>query len=88
MTFLGARFGCVHHVAEEDNAIRSEVFLDGEQLLQRFLIGDRAEELVLLQEIGQVMRDASICGLGQTASSAIESALATLDPFPEPATKS
>ena len=32
------------------------------------------EELVLLAEIGQVMRDASICGLGQTASSAIESA--------------
>ncbi|MFO0954190.1 MAG: NADH-ubiquinone oxidoreductase-F iron-sulfur binding region domain-containing protein [Isosphaeraceae bacterium] len=32
-------------------------------------------------EIGQVMRDASICGLGQTASNAIESALATLDPM-------
>jgi NADH-quinone oxidoreductase subunit F len=29
----------------------------------------------LLREIGQAMRDASICGLGQTASSAIESAL-------------
>jgi hypothetical protein len=28
------------------------------------------------------MRDASICGLGQTASSALESALAKLDPFP------
>ncbi len=27
------------------------------------------------------MRDASICGLGQTASSAIESAFATLDPM-------
>ena len=35
----------------------------------------RDEELALLREIGQVMRDASICGLGQTASSAIESAL-------------
>ena len=33
-------------------------------------------ELALLREIGQAMRDASICGLGQTASSAIESALA------------
>ena len=32
-------------------------------------------ELALLAEIGQAMRDASICGLGQTASSAIESAL-------------
>jgi NAD-dependent dihydropyrimidine dehydrogenase PreA subunit len=31
--------------------------------------------LALLREIGQAMRDASICGLGQTASSAIESAL-------------
>jgi NADH-quinone oxidoreductase subunit F len=37
--------------------------------------GDRDTELALLREIGQAMRDASICGLGQTASSAIESAL-------------
>jgi NADH-quinone oxidoreductase subunit F len=35
---------------------------------------DRDGQLVLLRELGQVMRDASICGLGQTASSAIESA--------------
>ena len=35
----------------------------------------RAQEIVLLAEIGRAMRDASICGLGQTASSAIESAL-------------
>ncbi|HEX5241338.1 MAG TPA: NADH-ubiquinone oxidoreductase-F iron-sulfur binding region domain-containing protein, partial [Candidatus Limnocylindrales bacterium] len=34
-----------------------------------------ADELALLREIGGAMRDASICGLGQTASSAIESAL-------------
>jgi NADH-quinone oxidoreductase subunit F len=34
-----------------------------------------AYEVELLREIGQAMRDASICGLGQTASSAIESAL-------------
>ena len=33
----------------------------------------RDEELALLRELGQVMRDASICGLGQTASAAIES---------------
>jgi NADH-quinone oxidoreductase subunit F len=38
-------------------------------------------ELELLAEIGQVMRDASICGLGQTASSAIESALAKFAVF-------
>jgi len=50
-----------------------------EELLARLAVGSRVrpreEELVLLREIGQVMRDASICGLGQTASSAIESAL-------------
>jgi NADH-quinone oxidoreductase subunit F len=33
------------------------------------------EEIVALREIGQAMRDASICGLGQTASSALETAL-------------
>ncbi|HEX2754986.1 MAG TPA: NAD(P)H-dependent oxidoreductase subunit E [Candidatus Limnocylindrales bacterium] len=37
--------------------------------------GRRDDELALLGEIGQAMRDASICGLGQTASSAIESAV-------------
>jgi NADH-quinone oxidoreductase subunit F len=37
--------------------------------------GGRDTELQLIREIGQAMRDASICGLGQTASSAIESAL-------------
>jgi len=44
-------------------------------------LGGVAAELVLLKELGQAMRDASICGLGQTASSAIESAVAKLDPF-------
>jgi NADH-quinone oxidoreductase subunit F len=43
--------------------------------------GSLATELALLQELGQAMRDASICGLGQTASSAIESAVARLQPF-------
>ncbi|MBZ5538906.1 MAG: NAD(P)H-dependent oxidoreductase subunit E [Acidobacteriia bacterium] len=38
-------------------------------------------ELLLLKEVGQAMRDASICGLGQTASSAIESALAKFPVF-------
>lgn len=37
--------------------------------------GSAAEELAILRELGQAMRDASICGLGQTASAAIESAL-------------
>jgi NADH-quinone oxidoreductase subunit F len=48
-----------------------------EELLARLADGvqvrTREEELRLLAEIGQAMRDASICGLGQTASSAIES---------------
>jgi NADH-quinone oxidoreductase subunit F len=44
-------------------------------------LGSRAQELALLGELAQAMRDASICGLGQTASSAIESALARFDPF-------
>ncbi|MGW6442933.1 NAD(P)H-dependent oxidoreductase subunit E [Lentzea sp. NPDC055074] len=44
------------------------------------LVGKRplstsAEDLQLLKEVGQVMRDSSICGLGQTAWNAIESAL-------------
>jgi NADH-quinone oxidoreductase subunit F len=53
-----------------------------EELLSRLrsgqTIGSKADELALLKEIGQAMRDASICGLGQTASSAIESAFANL----------
>jgi NADH-quinone oxidoreductase subunit F len=43
--------------------------------------GSVQDELTLIAEIGQAMRDASICGLGQTASSAIESAIARLDVF-------
>ncbi len=50
-----------------------------EELLARLAAGSavrsREEELILLRDIGQAMRDASICGLGQTASSAIELAL-------------
>ena len=38
-------------------------------------------ELALINDLGQVMRDASICGLGQTASSAIQSALRKLGPL-------
>jgi NADH-quinone oxidoreductase subunit F len=53
-----------------------------EELLHRLHeqrpIGSRARELTLLTEIGQGMRDASICGLGQTAWSAIQSAVTKL----------
>jgi NADH-quinone oxidoreductase subunit F len=38
-------------------------------------LGSADRELALLTDIGGVMRDASICGLGQTASSAIRSAI-------------
>jgi len=43
--------------------------------------GTVQDELNLIAEIGRAMRDASICGLGQTASSAVESAIARLDVF-------
>lgn len=37
--------------------------------------GDREAEKILIADLARVMRDASICGLGQTAASAVESAL-------------
>ena len=43
--------------------------------------GGVAAELALLEEIGTCMRDASICGLGQTAYAAIESAVARFGVF-------
>jgi NADH-quinone oxidoreductase subunit F len=46
-------------------------------------IGSREDELGLLTDVAAVMRDASICGLGQTAASAIQSAIATFDLFQE-----
>jgi NADH-quinone oxidoreductase subunit F len=56
-----------------------------EELLARLREGRGVEspatDLALYRELAQAMRDASICGLGQTASSAIESALARFDPF-------
>jgi len=56
-----------------------------EELVRRLesgkTLGPNAQERKLLADIGAVMRDASICGLGQTASSAIESALSKFDVF-------
>ena len=56
-----------------------------EEALARLLSGqtrgDVSSELGLIAEMGQCMRDASICGLGQTASSAIESAIGRLAVF-------
>lgn len=54
-------------------AIRQHEALD--RLTTGRPLGSAAEEIHMLREIGQAMRDASICGLGQTASSALESAL-------------
>ena len=51
------------------------------RLARRQTRGTQEEERALLAEIGTVMRDASICGLGQTASSAVESALEKLGVF-------
>jgi NADH-quinone oxidoreductase subunit F len=56
-----------------------------EEALRRLVadrpIGSRADELALLGEIGRVMKDASICGLGQLAANAVESAIAKLGVF-------
>jgi NADH-quinone oxidoreductase subunit F len=46
--------------------------------------GDLATELTLLDDIGAAMKDASICGLGQTAYSAIESAIKRLNLYGAP----
>ena len=45
------------------------------------MIGSTADEVGLLGEIAQVMQDASICGLGQTAASAVQSAISRLSLF-------
>jgi NADH-quinone oxidoreductase subunit F len=47
-----------------------------EEALVRLTTGPRrVHDLDLLRDVGQAMRDASICGLGQTAWNAIESAI-------------
>jgi NADH-quinone oxidoreductase subunit F len=45
------------------------------RLVSRRPLGTPADELSSVRELAQAMRDASICGLGQTASSAILSAI-------------
>jgi NADH-quinone oxidoreductase subunit F len=54
-----------------------------EELLHRLRDGGGAHDLALLRDVGQAMRDASICGLGQTAWSAIESAVDRLGVYGE-----
>jgi NADH-quinone oxidoreductase subunit F len=53
--------------------VRQEELL--QRLAQRQPLGSNEQESALLKEMAQAMRDASICGLGQTASSAILSAM-------------
>jgi NADH-quinone oxidoreductase subunit F len=53
-----------------------------EEALHRLASGrPNGNELEVLADLAQVMRDASICGLGQTAASAVESAVANLTVF-------
>ncbi|MEV4971120.1 NAD(P)H-dependent oxidoreductase subunit E [Streptomyces scopuliridis] len=55
-----------------------------EEALHRILDRTGAEaagDIALLREVGRAMKDASICGLGQTAWSAVESAIDRLDVF-------
>jgi NADH-quinone oxidoreductase subunit F len=59
--------------------VRQEEWLH--RLIDSHLLSSLQDELALRADIAQVMRDASICGLGQTAPSAIESAIAQLKYF-------
>jgi NADH-quinone oxidoreductase subunit F len=52
-----------------------------ERLVENRPLGSKADEIAMLREMAQAMRDASICGLGQTAASVLESALARWNLF-------
>lgn len=60
-------------------AVRQQEAL--QRLVENRPLGSKADEIVMLREMAQAMRDASICGLGQTAASALESALARWNLF-------
>ena len=51
------------------------------RIAQKRTNGALADEVRLLDEISQVMKDASICGLGQTAASVVQSAVTRLKLF-------
>jgi NADH-quinone oxidoreductase subunit F len=51
------------------------------RLVRGSTLGGVADELALLQDVAEVMRDASICGLGQTAANAVQSAISTFGLF-------
>jgi NADH-quinone oxidoreductase subunit F len=54
-----------------------------DELVQRLRAQPDESDVQLLREVGKVMRDASICGLGQAASTAIESAIDRIGLFRE-----
>jgi NADH-quinone oxidoreductase subunit F len=56
-----------------------------DEALERLAQRVTPDDIALLNDIGRAMRDASICGLGQTAANAIASA-AALRVFPTEAT--
>jgi hypothetical protein len=70
---------CGHCVPCRVGTVRQEEALA--RLLSGRTQGTVQDELALIGEIGEAMRDASICGLGQTASAAIESAIHRLGVF-------
>ncbi len=51
------------------------------RIVHRSPIGSIADEHALLADLGQSMKDGSICGLGQTAYAAVESAITKLGLF-------
>jgi NADH-quinone oxidoreductase subunit F len=51
------------------------------RLVSGTTIGSAQDELALIDDVARVMRDASICGLGQTAASAVQSAISRLGVF-------
>jgi NADH-quinone oxidoreductase subunit F len=52
-----------------------------QEAVARLAAGRTDEDIALLKDLAQVMRDASICGLGQTAANAIDSAITRLGVF-------
>lgn len=49
-----------------------------EEAIERLSAGSNETDLALLRDIAEAMRDASICGLGQTAANAVQSAVVRL----------
>ncbi len=64
---------CGHCVPCRVGTVRQEESLH--RIEARKTIGGVEGEIALLDEVGMAMKDASICGLGQTAYSAVESAI-------------